>query len=547
MSYILHTEKQAVVLNVDDRDKFLSSITGAVAFDKYVAAPHSVTATQQMRDIGLPIPSPIGTYYDWPKVNGIHTPLQHQKETAAFLTLNKRAYCLNEIGTQKTASTLYAADYLQRTGNIRRVLIISPLSTLEQVWADTTYFTFRDKSAAVLHGTAERRKKLFQQDHDFYIINHDALEIITDRKYEEKLIHGDKMNPSVVTARIKKLIDATLLRNDIDLIIIDELAEFRNYDTTKYAVLSKLIKPEHWVWGLTGTPKPKDARDVYAQCRLVTPWTVPKFFTMWRQMTMTQINQFRWEERPEANGIVANAMRPSILYRRDECLDLPPITYSGRDCKLTPEQEKHFKELMTELATEIKNGTTITAVNEGVKQSKLLQISCGVVYDKKGEEVVIKATHRLNTLTEAVGQCGQKVIVFVPFTHVLNDVAEHLRKDWTVEVVNGAVSKTQRDIIFNKFQKTRDPHVLVADARTMSHGLTLTEASTVIWYAPAPSNNVYEQANGRITRSGQKHSMNIINISASPMERRIYKRHQNQQSSQGVLLDLVKESMTGGV
>ena len=116
-----------------------------------------------------------------------------------------------------------------------------------------------------------------------------------------------------------------------------------------------------------------------------------------------------------------------------------------------------------------------------------------------------------------------------------------------VEVVNGAVSKTQRDIIFNKFQKTRDPHVLVADARTMSHGLTLTEASTVIWYAPAPSNNVYEQANGRITRSGQKHSMNIINISASPMERRIYKRHQNQQSSQGVLLDLVKESMTGGV
>ena len=111
-------------------------------------------------------------------------------------------------------------------------------------------------------------------------------------------------------------------------------------------------------------------------------------------------------------------------------------------------------------------------------------------------------------------------------------------------MVHGEVTKSQRDDIFNRFQKTRDPHILVADARTMSHGLTLTEASTVVWYAPAPSNNIYTQANGRITRSGQVNNTYIIHISSSPLERRIYKRHQNQTSSQGVLLELIKEMMS---
>lgn len=546
MSYLIHTGQRALILNASDPQRLLNTVDGAVPFQEYVATPYSVTATQQLRAMGFTIPSPIGYYYDWPKVDGKHIPFSHQKETAAFLTLAKRAYCLNEIGTQKTASNLYAADFLQRTGNIRRVLIISPLSTLEQVWGDTIYFTFRDKSAAVLHGTAAYRKKLFAQDHDYYIINHDALDIITDRKYKTKDIHGDKLNPSVVTAKVKKLIDAKLLRDDIDLIIIDEIGEFRNYDTEKYAVLAKLIKPEHWVWGNTGTPKPKDARDVWAQCKLITPHTVPSYYTMWRQMTMTQVNQFRWTERKEANDIVAAAMQPSILFKRDECLDLPPTTYTGRDCELTAEQKKHTKELMSELVTEVSNGSVITAVNEGVKQSKLLQIACGVVYDKEGNEVEIKATPRLKLLDEIIEQSGQKVIVFVPFTHVLKRVVDHVSKKWTVESIYGTKSKTQRDVIFNKFQKTRDPHVIVADARTMSHGLTLTKASTIVWYAPAPSNNIYTQANGRITRSGQVNNTYIVHMSSSALERRVYKRHQSEQSSQGVLLELVKELMTGG-
>lgn len=548
MSYLIHTGQNALILNADNPAILLAKVEGARPLNyqgkALVAAPYSVTATQQLRKFGFPIPSPIGYQYDWPLTNGKFTPLVHCRETAAFLTLNQRAYVLSEIGTHKTASTLYAADFLMRKGVIRRALITSTLSTLEQVWGDTVFFTFRDRKGVVLHGTAEKRLKLLKQNFDFYVINHDALDIITDRKYDKKQIFGDPMNPKLVTAEVNKLVDAKLKREDIDLVVIDELAEYRNYDTEKYAIMKKLIQPRHWVWGLTATPQPKAPVDVWAQCRLITPWTVPNFYTMWRQMTMQQLSTYKWIARKEAKELTAEALQPSVRYLRADCYDLPPTTYAPRVCEMSAEQKKHFSEMMNQLVTEMSNGSVISAMNAGVKQSKLLQILCGVVYDKKGEEVLIDSKPRLKLVQEIIEQAGQKVIIFVPFTHALHHVAEFVRKlGYTVEVVHGGVSKNARADIYNRFQNTPDPHVIVADARTMSHGLTLTQASTIIWYAPAPSNNIYTQANGRITRSGQVNNTYIIHISATALERRVYARHQDETSDQGVLLELLQDMM----
>jgi SNF2 family DNA or RNA helicase len=74
----------------------------------------------------------------------------------------------------------------------------------------------------------------------------------------------------------------------------------------------------------------------------------------------------------------------------------------------------------------------------------------------------------------------------------------------------------------------------------MSHGLTLTAASTIVWFAPVTSNEIYQQANARITRPGQKHNQLIVNIDASEVERRIYTRLQKKQSMQGLLLETLR-------
>jgi superfamily II DNA or RNA helicase len=114
-------------------------------------------------------------------------------------------------------------------------------------------------------------------------------------------------------------------------------------------------------------------------------------------------------------------------------------------------------------------------------------------------------------------------------------------RGFTTGAVYGDVTKHERDVIFQGFQKGTNPQVIVAQPASMSHGLTLTAASTIVWAAPITSNDIFEQANGRITRPGQKHSQLIVMIEGSELERRYYKRLKEKQKVQGTFLDLVKK------
>jgi len=103
------------------------------------------------------------------------------------------------------------------------------------------------------------------------------------------------------------------------------------------------------------------------------------------------------------------------------------------------------------------------------------------------------------------------------------------------------VSSPKRNQIFHGFQKERDPHVLIAHPGTMAHGLTLTSASTIIWYGPINSNEIYGQANGRIERIGKRHVSNVIHIEATELEHKMYMRLKNKEKLQGLLLDMIQE------
>ena len=131
--------------------------------------------------------------------------------------------------------------------------------------------------------------------------------------------------------------------------------------------------------------------------------------------------------------------------------------------------------------------------------------------------------------------------MFVPLTGVLEHLAAELGKHWTVKVVHGETKKAERDQIFSDFQKTDDPHILIANPATMSHGLTLTAATNIIWYAPVHSNDIYEQACARVRRPGQKRTTVIVHIAGSDVERRIYARLKDKQKMQGLLLEMMKE------
>lgn len=518
---LIHKKKKAVILKLRSTAKVTTVIPTAKTFKhqgaELVAVPHRPDETRVLRNLGFDVPDPMPIHYEWPRVSGRHDPFAAQRETASFLAMHSRAFCLNDMGTGKTNSVLWAYDYLRRVRQASKMLVVCPLSTMERTWADSVFQTFAHLDCAVLYGSRERRLKLLKQDVHIYIINIDGLSIIADELAN---------------------------RPDINVITVDELALARNSSTTRWKTLNAICNKQSTrrVWGLTGSPTPNAPTDAWAQCKLIIPegTSVPRFYGHFRDRVMRQITQFKWIARPEANEVVHAMMQPAIRFSLDDCTDLPEQTFITREVELSKEQDVAYREMLSKLSAEVAGGQ-ILAVNEAVKVGKLIQIACGVAYDTNGDSVVIPAKPRMDVLKEVIEQSEGKVIVFVPLTGALESVAQELSKQWTVEVVHGGTSKADRDRIFGDFQRMADPRVLVANAATMSHGLTLTAATTIVWYAPVNSNEVYQQACARVRRPGQTRTTVIVHICGTDIERKAYKRLANKESMQGLLLDMMKD------
>jgi SNF2 family DNA or RNA helicase len=506
-------QAKALALKLNNPHRVIDTIpTSRLLRPNVVVLPHRLDEAQVLYNLGFSVPSPILHYYDWP---GRFKPREHQRQTAAFLTLNQKALVLNEIGTGKTQCALWAADYLIKTKKVRKVLIISPLSTLERVWGDAVFTSFPDRKAVVLHGTAERRKRLLAMDVDFYIINPDGFDIIAD-----------------------------MASGMFDLIIFDEAAVVRNPTTRRFKAFRRWMdnNPHTRLWLMTGTPTPNAPTDAWALAKLVGSPFCTSTFTAFRDQVMMKVGMHKWVPRASALDTVQHILQPSIRYTRDECFDLPDTVVQSRRVELTTDQRKHYDRMMRHLISEVsEDDSTITAVNEAVKLQKLVQIACGVAYDDNGRSVELDCAPRVNVVREVIEEAGQKVIVFVPLTGTLYMLERELGKHFSVAVVNGAVSSSERNRIFSSFQDQPEPRVLLAHPATMAHGLTLTAASTIIWYGPVTSSEQYEQANGRIERMGKRHVSNVVHIEATDLEASMYARLSAKQKLQGLLLDLIKQ------
>lgn len=513
---ITNTRHKVLVLRLKDPSRVLSIIPTAKPFlykgQELTVVPHGLTEYKLLKNLDLDPPHPVDAYYPWP---GAFAPMAAQRETVRFLTAHNRAYCLNDLGTGKTLSALWAFDFLREQGLAKRLLVVAPLSTMERTWGDEIFRHFPHLHFVTLHGTSDRRRMLLRNPAaDVFIINHDGVKVIKEALVE---------------------------RTDLDTIIIDELAQVaRNSQTDRWKALKALIDKRERIWGLTGTPTPNAPTDAWAQCRLLTPSTVPTFFASFRDMTMRQTSTYNWVIRDEALDLVHQAMQPSIRFKREDCLDLPPVMYETREVPLSKDQQAAYDSMMSQLYAEFQGGT-ITAVNEAVKAMKLVQICTGSIRGDNDTIVTIPPKARVNALLDIIEEAPSKVIVFVPFKAALRALHAEVSKYHPAEMIYGEVSKNDRDRILGNFQKSDQPRVLIAQPAAMSHGLTLTAASVIVWFAPITSAETYEQANGRITRPGQVHNQLIMHIQGSRLEARMYQRLQKKVALQGALLDMFKD------
>ena len=498
-------------------DHRLANVLGGKPFtvngSTFMALKFNMDTYRMMDALGWRPPTPFDYQYQWPVG---FKPFEAQQVTAALMSVSQKAYVLNGMGTGKTAATAAAADYCMSTGQVNKAIITAPLSTLYSVWRHELFKICPHRKAVVLHATAAKRRELLEnRAFDFYIINHGALHIIAE---------------------------ALLYRPDINLAIIDELAEFRNARTRQWRTLHQIVEGQHMtVWGLTGTPIPNAPTDAWAQVRLLTPERIATTFSAFRAQTMIPLENNKWAPRVGALDIVHKAMQPGVRFKRSQCIDLPTVTDSFRDVYLSPRVQKAYRDMFTKFQHEAAEGL-ITAANEGVKIGKLLQISCGWVYDDNGETVPMDPESRLALTVDLIRASEGKALVLVPFVHAIQHVHKYITKQGiTAGLIYGKTPARKRTEIISNFQTGPDPHVIVAHSKTMAHGLNLTAANTTIWFSPIMSSNQMEQANNRMPRPGQIRNMHIIQLTATPVEKEVYRRFYKRQSMQNLLLDMFKK------
>ena len=170
---------------------------------------------------------------------------------------------------------------------------------------------------------------------------------------------------------------------------------------------------------MTGTPAAQSPLDAYGLAKLANPNSVPRFFGSFRDMVMTKVSQFRWMVKPTASDLVFSILQPAIRFTKEECLDLPDMTYVKRKVELTRQQKKYYDMLKQRMTMQI-NGDEVSAVNAAVIMNKLLQISAGAVYTDDGDTLEFDIKHRYKVLREVIDESSQKILVFVPvsYTHL---------------------------------------------------------------------------------------------------------------------------------
>ncbi len=522
MSILVDRDTESVVMQVADPLELRELLPSSKTLqhpDWNFAVHHTLESTKVLRNLGYKVPAPIRHQYDWP---GRFDPYEHQIEMSEFLTMHRRCFNLSEMGTMKTNASLWSADWLMKTGRARKALIMSPLSTLESVWANDIFDTLPHRSCAILHGSLAKRLKYLGIDADFYIVNHDAI-------------------------KIKDLHDAIAKRPDIDLLIIDEASKFRNHSSGNYKALAKLLKarPDMRLWMMTGTPCPNAPTDAWALARLVSPDRVPQYPGAFQRDTMMKVSQFKWVPRVDAYERAYNAMQPAIRFRKKDCISLPPVTTRDMGAGLTKQQADAVKQLKDSMIARTSSGVKISAANQADAINKMRQVLCGAIKDPmSGVYHPIPHAPRARALIETIQQASAKVLVVVPFKGIIRLLEPEVQKaGYTCEVVNGDVPMAKRSEIFKRFKTQKDPHVLLCHPAVMAHGLNLTEADMLIFYGPIYSNDEVEQVNERFNRAGQTRKMTIVRIGCHPLEWAIYKLTDTRKEAQNSILELYDVAM----
>lgn len=506
---IVHDKILSVV--TDTPARVVESIPRSKIVGDKVLVNFGLAECHILKNLGaLNVPSPIHTQYQWP---GKYTPFVHQRVTSSFLTMHRRAYCFNAMGTGKSNAAIWAADYLMKQGVVKRVLIVCPLSVMDTAWKGDLFKTAMHRQVAIAHGSRAKRIDIVKNtNNEFVLINFDG----------------------VIT------IERTISEAKFDLIIIDEANAYKNPSTERWKCMNRVVTANTWLWLLTGTPAAQSPLDAYGLAKLLRPESVPRTLNAFKSMVQIQVFGYTFINKPDVQDIIFNLLQPAIRYSKEECLDLPELTYQTRDIPMSTQQLAYYKEFKKELLVQW-GAADVSAANAAVALNKMLQIASGSVYTDTKDTMVFDTSARTEELKSILKETPHKTLVFGMFRHTLQMLAKVITDEgYSVGVIHGGVSAKDRANMIRAFQDSPDPQVLLIQPQSAAHGITLHAADTIVWWGVPLSLETYLQANARIHRAGQVNKCTVVHLIGSPVERKVLTVLEAKGTDQVKLLSMYK-------
>lgn len=454
-------------------------------------------------------------------------PYEHQIKAFGFVCglfgifnapyYSRGAALLMEMGCGKTITSIAVAGALYQFGKINRILIVAPLSILG-VW-DEEFEKFADfpYTLTVLKGSSSKKKEQLEE------VSDKGLQIV------------------VVNYESAWRLERELLRFNADLIVADEGHKIKSAQTSVSKSMHVLGDKARYRMLLTGTLITNKEIDVFSQYRFINSDIFGTSFYAFRNRYFDMLGYgnhtpvFRKYLRED----FLKKMH-SVAYRvtKAECLDLPEITEEVRTVELEPKAMKLYSNLEKESYTQMA-GSEVSAVNVLTRLLRLSQITGGHLTDDEGDDNAV-STAKLDALSDIVDSAvaeGKKLIVMARFIPELNDIQELLEKKGVgYAVVRGGVKNRDEEI--RRFQEDDDCRVFVGQIAAAGLGITLTAASTMVFYSLDYSMSNFEQAKARNHRVSQKENcLYIYLIAKNTVDRKVFRSLRNKVDLAKLLVD----------
>jgi SNF2 family DNA or RNA helicase len=426
---------------------------------------------------------------------------------------------LLDMGLGKSVITLTAIwlllfDYFE----ISKVLVIAPLRVAQDTWSRECekWEHLSGLRISKVLGTEKERRAGLMRKADLYIINRENVEWL-----------------------VKFLIDNKI--NMFDMVVVDELSSFKSHTAKRFKALRKLRPSFKRIVGLTGTPAPNSLLDLWSEINLLDMGErLGRFIGNYRNeyFTPDKRNQqviFSYKPREGAEALIYKRISDiCVSMKACDYLHMPERIDNNVEVQMSENEYALYQKLESEMLLPFADGD-IDAVNAAALSNKLLQMANGAVYD---EFKAVKTIHskKLDALEDLIESAnGKPVLIFYAYKHDKSRISEKFK---VTEIL------TIEDI--SKWNNGEIP-IAIAHPASTGHGLNLQAGgSTVIWFGLTWSLELYQQANARLWRQGQKDTVVIHHIIAKgTIDEDVLKALSNKENTQIALIEAVKARIGG--